>query len=147
MSEHLKLSNQICHRFYVASNAIIRAYRPLLQELDVTYPQYIVLLALWEQDGVEVGKVQSMTKIDAGALSLILKKLEAKNYITLTPSEHDKRVKCILLTDSGRELYQRAQDIPKQLMCKVSHISADEVQQLKVIVDKLIMDVCDTDSI
>lgn len=80
MSELLKLENQLCHRFYTLSNAFTRAYRPLLKTLDITYPQYVTLMALWENDDITIANLLEVTDIDGGAMSLILKKLEAKGF-------------------------------------------------------------------
>lgn len=137
MNEQLKLSNQLCHRFYTASNAITRAYKPFLQQLDVTYPQYLVLLALWQQDQLEVGQVRAMTKIDPGALSLIVKKLVEKNYIEVQQNQDDKRVKQLFLTAKGQQAELIAQDIPVQLRCQFADVSKQELQQLMLLLDKV----------
>lgn len=137
MNDQLKLSNQICHRFYKATNAITRAYKPYLNQLDITYPQYLVLMALWEKDSVEVSQVQQQTQIDAGALTLILKKLVAKNVIVLLSAEHDKRVKLVKLTDKGKAMESDAADIPKQLRCQFPEFSDAEINQLVILLDKL----------
>lgn len=137
MNEQLTLSNQICHRFYMATNAITRAYKPCLNQLDITYPQYLVMMALWEQDNVEVSMVQQQTQIDSGALTLILKKLVAKEVITLTPAEQDKRVKLVQLTAKGKEMEAAAADIPNTLRCQFPDFSEQEVAQLIQLLDKL----------
>ena len=72
----LKLESQLCHRFYTLSNAFTRAYRPMLKSLDITYPQYVVMMALWEQSNVTIAELLDKTVIDGGAMTLILKKLE-----------------------------------------------------------------------
>lgn len=136
--EQLKLSNQICHRYYVASNAITRAYRPFLDELGLTYPQYVVLMALWEEDNIEVKKVKAKTHIDGGALSLILKKLATKKLITILSSEQDKRIKHVQLSDKGWQLQQDASGIPEKLMCQVPNMSSEEILLLKKLTDKLV---------
>lgn len=138
MSDNLKLSNQICHRYYVASNAITRAYRPFLAELDLTYPQYIVMLSLWEQDHVDIGYIKQTTMIDGGALSLMLKKLEAKEMIKLTSSDQDARSKIVKLTENGKALKADAEDIPSKLMCQVTNLTMEEVELVKSISDKVI---------
>lgn len=137
MNDQLKLSNQICHRFYKATNAITRAYKPYLNQLDITYPQYLVLMALWEKDSIEVSQVQQQTQIDAGALTLILKKLVAKDVIVLLAAEHDKRVKLVKLTDKGRTMESDAADIPNQLRCQFPDFSDAEIRQLVLLLDKL----------
>lgn len=138
MSDQLKLSNQICHRYYVASNAITRAYRPFLAELDLTYPQYIVMLSLWEKDQVEVGHIKQVTMVDGGALSLMLKKLEQKGMIQLQASEADARSKRVCLTDFGHSLKSEAEGIPAKLLCQVPNLSMEEVELVKSISDKVI---------
>ncbi|WP_133468010.1 MarR family winged helix-turn-helix transcriptional regulator [Paraglaciecola marina] len=136
--DQLKLSNQICHRYYVASNAITRAYRPLLDKLGITYPQYVVLMALWETDNVDVKFIKQKTQIDGGALSLILKKLCDKTLIEVAASEQDKRIKHVKLTANGWQMQQDASSIPDQLACQVKNISEEEFALLKVLTDKVI---------
>ena len=123
MSEALKLENQLCHRFYTLSNAFTRAYRPLLAALDITYPQYVVMMALWEQDDVTI----------AG----LLKKLEQKGLLTVKQDEKDKRVKKVLLTEAGREAKTTAEAVPAQMLCKFQGMTADEARQLVTLIDKL----------
>ena len=136
--EQLKLSNQICHRYYVASNAITRAYRPLLEPLGLTYPQYVVMMALWEKDEIEVKSLKNKTLIDGGALTLILKKLESKGQLRLEPSSQDRRNKFVILTNQGCELRKQAADIPKKLMCQVPGFSHEDFQQLSSLTDRVI---------
>lgn len=138
MSDNLKLSNQICHRYYVASNAITRAYRPFLTELDLTYPQYIVMLSMWENDEVDIGHIKQETMIDGGALSLMLKKLELKGLLHLKISEQDARSKIVCLTGAGKSLKAEAEDIPGKLLCQVPQLSLEEVELVKSISDKVI---------
>lgn len=137
MAEQLKLSNQICHRLYMANNAITRAYKPHLDELGITYPQYLVMMSLWQQDMVEVGLIRSQTRIDAGALTLILKKLEKKQLLQLMPSEHDKRAKIVELTPQGRDLKEQAVDIPAKLKCQFPDVEKNDLIQLQILLDKL----------
>lgn len=143
MFQQLALTNQLCHRLYVASNAITRAYRPYLQEIDLTYPQYVVMMALWQQDKIEIGKLRSLTKVDGGALSLILKKLQSKELIVLKPSKEDKRIKHINLTSQGSALANRAALIPEKMMCKFSQVDIEDVESLKRVLDKLIVNLED----
>lgn len=137
MSELLKLKNQLCHRFYTASNAFTRAYRPLLSALDLTYPQYIVMLALWEKDKISIAELLGVTRIDGGAMTLILKKLEAKGFIRVQPGEKDKRVREICLTEEGANLKADAHDVPARLLCQVDAISEEEARTLISLIDKL----------
>ena len=137
MSEALKLENQLCHRFYTLSNAFTRAYRPLLAALDITYPQYVVMMALWEQDDVTIAGLLNKTLIDGGAMSLILKKLEQKGLLTVKQDEKDKRVKKVLLTEAGRAAKTTAEAVPAQMLCKFQGMTADEARQLVILIDKL----------
>ncbi len=137
MSVTLRLENQLCHRFYLLSNAFTRAYRPLLEELDITYPQYVVMMALWEKDDITVATLLDKTGIDGGAMSLMLKKLVQKDYVEIHKDEKDARVKVIKLTTKGNNAKQVAIDIPAQMMCKLDGFSEDEAKQLRDLMDKL----------
>lgn len=137
MSDTLKLENQLCHRFYLLSNAFTRAYRPMLDKIGITYPQYLVLMALWETDAITIASLTDKTGIDAGAMTLILRKLSDKGILEIRKSEKDKRVKHVHLTKSGRALKDEAQDIPTQMLCKFGGIDAEEFQRLIQSLDKL----------
>lgn len=137
MSELLKLENQLCHRFYTLSNAFTRAYRPLLKALDITYPQYVTLMALWENDGMTIAELLARTAIDGGAMSLMLKKLESKGFLRVIKDEHDKRAKRVILTERGKEAKATAEHVPQQMLCKLQGMTAEESYQLKSLLDKL----------
>lgn len=137
MSDHLKLENQLCHRFYLLSNAFTRAYRPLLDQLDITYPQYIVLMALWEKDNITLSSLTEKTGIDAGALTQILKKLSSKSLLAIEKSDSDKRVKYVQLTPKGNALKSDAAAIPPQMFCKFNDMSPTEIDTLMQLLDKL----------
>lgn len=137
MSELLKLENQLCHRFYTLSNAFTRAYRPLLKALDVTYPQYVTLMALWETDDITIAELLERTAIDGGAMSLILKKLEDKGFLVVAKDEADKRVKRVQLTKMGKVKKTIAKDVPAQMLCKLNGMTAEESRTLKNLLDKL----------
>ena len=79
-SDQLKLENQLCHRLYMASNSIVRAYREPLNELNITYPQYVVMMALWEKDKITITELLDKTLIDGGAMTQILKKWLIRDY-------------------------------------------------------------------
>lgn len=136
-SEKLKLSNQICHRLYVASNAIVRAYRPFLEHLNLTYPQYVVMMGLWENDGVEVSQLQQQTLIDSGALTLILKKLQTKKMIDICVCQEDRRRKHIHLSFQGQNLKQEALKYLHEKECQSSVLDEKEFTQLALSLDKL----------
>ena len=135
--KHLHLKNQICHRLYIATNGITRLYRPLLEDLNLTYPQYILMMALWEIKEASILQLQKMTKIDSGSLTLILKKLESKKYIKIKSASDDKRKKIVSLTKKGFELKEKAINIPSSMFCKINNLSEKEVTDLVKILDKI----------
>ncbi|GAB1258416.1 MarR family transcriptional regulator [Aurantivibrio plasticivorans] len=116
-SDLLKLDNQICHSVYSAANALVRAYRPLLEPLDLTYPQYLVMLSLWESDGVNIKRISEHTRLDSGTLTPILKRLEQKALLERLASPNDERQKVIVLTSAGKKLRKKAEAIPHQIYC------------------------------
>ena len=138
MSELLKLENQLCHRFYTLSNAFTRAYRPLLKALDITYPQYVTLMALWETDDVTIAELLDKTVIDGGAMSLILKKLEEKGFLVVIKDESDKRAKRVQLTKMGKEQKAVAEEVPAQMLCKFNGMSTEESRSLKHLLVKFV---------
>lgn len=121
----------------MASNAITRAYKPYLKELDVTYPQYVILMALWEEDLVSIQKIQTRTFIDPGSLTQILNKLKEKEIIEIETSDEDKRRKIVSLTQKGCELKEKAASIPDQMKCKLDTLTDEDALQLITLVDKL----------
>ncbi|MCY7296133.1 MarR family winged helix-turn-helix transcriptional regulator [Alteromonas sp. a30] len=137
MTDALRLKNQICHRFYTVSNAFTRAYRPLLKKLDITYPQYVAMMGLWEQSGVTIQELVKTTKIDAGAMTLILKKLQSKGYLEVVQGEEDKRTRFVHLTEKGKAAENEAESIPQQLICKVDTLEREEALTLISLIDKL----------
>lgn len=137
MSELLKLENQLCHRFYTLSNAFTRAYRPLLKVLDITYPQYVTLMALWENDDITIANLLEVTDIDGGAMSLILKKLEAKGFLTVIKDDNDKRVRRVKLTTEGIAKKAVAEEVPTQMLCKLQGMTKEESHMLRDLLDKL----------
>lgn len=137
MSELLKLENQLCHRFYTLSNAFTRAYRPLLKTLNITYPQYVTLMALWENDDITIANLLEVTDIDGGAMSLILKKLEAKGFLTVIKDDNDKRVRRVKLTTEGIAKKAVAEEVPTQMLCKLQGMTKEESHMLRDLLDKL----------
>ena len=136
----LQLDKQVCHRLYMASNALIRTYRPLLDALDLTYPQYVVMMALWQQDDITIQELLEKTAIDGGAMTLILKKMQSKDYLHVFASDEDKRRKVVKLTSKGRELAHQAQTIPEQIQCAFPSINQDDISQLIQLLDKVCHD-------
>ena len=113
--ECLRLENQICFPMYVASKEIVRRYIPLLSALDLTYTQYITLLALWEKDHITVKELGEKLYLDSGTLTPLLNKLEKKGYIIKNKSDKDGRELVVIVTDKGLELKQKAIDVPPEI--------------------------------
>lgn len=135
-SPNLKLENQVCHSLYSASNAMVRTYRPLLDELDLTYPQYLVMMALWEKDSVAIKDLVLRTRFDAGTLTPILKRLQSKEIIDLDKSEQDSRKKFVKVTEKGWRLAEQAESVPVAMACQID-MTEDEARLLKQLSEKL----------
>ena len=114
-TDALKLDNQLCFRLYAASKEIIRQYSPLLDELDLTYTQYITLLVLWEKDQISVKELGSKLYLDSGTLTPLLNKLKKKGLIEKNKHEKDGRELIISLTEKGKNLKEKALDIPESV--------------------------------
>ena len=129
-SDNLTLDKQLCFSLYSASNAMGRAYSPLLKELGLTYLQYIVMMVLWEYSTMNVKALGVKLHLDSGTLTPLLKRLETKGLIVRTRSKQDERVRIISLSDAGRDLRQQAEKIPDAMLCK-SKIAMSELIALK----------------
>jgi len=126
----LKLDNQLCFLLYACSRAVTKKYRPLLEDLGLTYPQYLVMLVLWEENGIPVKQLSARLYLDTGTLTPLLKRLETSGLITRTRTTSDERSVEINLTDKGRELKQKAFTVPQELLCS-SGISIDDFLKLR----------------
>ena len=129
--QQLRLENQLCFALYSATNAMIRAYRPWLEQLDLTYPQYLALLELWQEDGVSAKQLGEQLHLDSGTLTPLLKRLEAKGLVTRGRRENDERVRVLVLTAAGQALRQQAAEIPEAMRCQLS-LTDDALLQLKL---------------
>ena len=108
MSDSLVLENQVCFALHAASRAMTGAYQPLLDELGITYPQYLVLLTLWEEDGARVSRIGERLHLDSGTLTPLLKRLEAHELVQRKRNPDDERVVEVFLTAAGKRLKRRA---------------------------------------
>ncbi|MFS1909000.1 MarR family winged helix-turn-helix transcriptional regulator [Vibrio lentus] len=135
--DYLKLDNQVCFALYSASNAMSRAYQPLLKALDLTYLQYIVMMVLWEEKEINVKALGAKTHLDSGTLTPLLKRLETKGYVLRTRSAEDERVRVITLTPAGVELKEQAQTVPVEMLC-LSKMNKDELKSLKAQCEQLL---------
>jgi MarR family transcriptional regulator, organic hydroperoxide resistance regulator len=107
-----RVDDQLCFAIYAASRAVTALYRPMLERLGLTYPQYLVMLALWERDGILVGELAEALSLDYGTLSPLLKRMELAGLIRRERRVEDERSVCITLTERGRELDACAAEIP-----------------------------------
>ncbi|MCG9582187.1 MarR family transcriptional regulator [Vibrio tubiashii] len=136
--ESLLLENQVCFPLYSASNAVIRTYRPLLDSLDLTYSQYLVMMVLWESDGISVKDIGARLHLDSGTLTPLLKRLEAKGFVVRGRSELDERVRVLKLSEEGRGLKTKALAIPTEMKCKIQ-LDLDELILLKTLCEKVMV--------
>ena len=125
----LQLDNQLCFALYSTSLAMTKVYKPLLDELGLTYPQYLALLVLWERDGLMVSELGAKLFLDSGTLTPLLKRLEASGYIARIRALDDERRVYITLTSSGRKLKIRAAKIPGCIL-SASHCAVPELMAL-----------------
>ena len=136
----LQLDHQLCFALYSASLAMTKLYKPLLDELGLTYPQYLVLLVLWEQDGVTVSELGQRLHLDSGTLTPLLKRMEAAGLLSRLRDVQDERRVLVRLTAQGRQLKRRAGRIPGCVLdaaqCSVAEAVA-LTQQIQTLRDRL----------
>lgn len=132
-----QLGNQLCFPFYVIAKEITALYRPLLDELGITYPQYLVMMVLWEHQRLTVNQIGEKLSLDSGTLTPLLKRLEAKSYIVRQRKVEDERVVEISLTGKGEKLQDKACDLPAKMNEKLD-LTEEDVQDLKRVISKLL---------
>ncbi|MFO1340633.1 MAG: MarR family transcriptional regulator [Burkholderiaceae bacterium] len=125
----LALDMQLCFALYSASLAMTKLYKPLLAPLGLTYPQYLVMLVLWEQDGQPVSAIGERLTLDSGTLTPLLKRLEAAGLVQRLRDAGDERRVLIQLTPAGRAMKAKAQAVPRQVLC-ATDCQLDEVSKL-----------------
>ena len=113
--EAMKLENQLCFPLYAAARRVTALYTPHLKPLGLTYTQYIVMLVLWERDGLTVGEICEKLMLDSGTLSPLLKKLEGEGLLERRRSQYDDRVVVINLTEKGKALQEKAAQVPLEV--------------------------------
>lgn len=128
--ENLKLDHQLCFALYAATHALTRAYREPLERNGLTYTQYLVMLVLWENDHLSIGKISQRLDLDAATLSPLLKKLEAVGLITRVRNSHDERVVEVNLTESGMQLQHEIAKVQHGVECKTG-LDTQEFLRLK----------------
>lgn len=131
--EQLKLANQVCFPVYAASRLITREYQPFLDRLGITYPQYLVLLVLWETDAIPISTITQQLLLDTNTVTPLLKRMEAQGLLERQRSQEDERKVIISLTQSGKALQAEAASIPMNLVgCLLSDtLSLDNLLQVR----------------
>lgn len=133
----LKLENQLCFPLYAAAREVVKRYRPYLDELDITYTQYITMMVMWEEKEITVKALGEKLFLDSGTMTPVLKSLEAKGYVTRKRSTIDERSVSVFLTDSGEALKEKAVDIPAKV-AGCTNLTAEEGLQLYRILYKIL---------
>jgi len=134
--ENLRLTRQLCFAVYAAGHAFNRIYKPLLDPLGLTYPQYLVMLVLWEQDGLTVKEIGQRLHLDSGTLTPVLKRLQAVGYVRRSRDLPDERQVRVTLTQRGREIREQAVVGRREVVC-ASGLSEAQIQALKRELDQL----------
>ena len=133
----LKIGNQLCFPLYACSREIIKRYKPFLDEIDLTYTQYIAMMVLWEKHSVTVKELGEALYLDSGTLTPLLKKMEAKGLLTRRRSEQDERSLIVRLTEAGEALKEQAVSIPYQ-MASCVRLEPEEAKELYRLLYKLL---------
>ncbi|MVV46787.1 MarR family transcriptional regulator [Pseudomonas sp. PB120] len=128
--DHLLLDNQACFALHSTSLMMTKVYKPLLQALGLTYPQYLAMMVLWERDGLTVGEISTRLLTDPGSLTPLLKRLEAEGLLSRTRSREDERVVIVELTEQGRALRERARTVP-QCILGASGMTVERLNKLQ----------------
>lgn len=138
--EQLKLSNQLCFPIYAASRLITREYQPYLDELGITYPQYLVLMVLWENDGITVNEISNKLILNTNTVTPLLKRMETQELIHRQRSESDERKVIVDLTDKGKLLQANAARIPEKLASELisENMKVEELVDLKAKLETII---------
>jgi len=136
-NDPLRLDRQVCFPLYAASNLLNRLYRPILGKLGLTYPQYLVMLALWERSPQTVGSLGNILYLDSGTLTPLLKRMEAGGLLTRERDAEDSRRVLVQLTSEGRALRKRAVHVPKTL-AKGLHLASTDIDGLRSSVQEMV---------
>ena len=120
MYEHLKLDNQLCFRLYTAARLVMQAYFPYFEPLGITYPQYLVLLVLWENDHQPVNDIAHLLHLETNTVTPLLQRMEKQGLVTRKRGKEDTRQRIVSLTPQGKALEEKAQEIPECLLQQLS---------------------------
>lgn len=133
----LRLENQLCFPLYVCAKEVVRKYRPYLDELDLTYTQYIAMMVMWERGSISVKDLGNLLHLDSGTLTPLLRKLEDKGYVVKARDPDDERSVIVSITSEGDTLKERAKDIPGSVGSCL-RISPEDAKELYRILNELI---------
>lgn len=145
-NEALKLENQLCFPLYACSKEVVRRYTPFLDELDLTYTQYITMLVLWEEEELSVKDLGQRLFLDSGTLTPLLKKMEAKGLVVRERSKEDERRLVVSLTEQGAQLKEKAADIPLK-MGQCVGIDPEDARQLAILLHKVMDNIVASESV
>lgn len=133
----LKLENQLCFPLYACAKEIVRKYKPILDEFDLTYTQYITMMVMWEKKELNVKELGEHIYLDSGTLTPVLKKLEVKGYIKRTRSKSDERNLLVELTKNGEDLKEQALKIPVQV-AQCINLDLEDINTLRKLLNKML---------
>ena len=133
----LALENQLCFPLYAATNLVTRSYRELLQPLGLTYPQYLVMMVLWQDQEISVGELGKMLYLDSGTLTPMLKRMEVNGLLQRLRDPNDERRVQVRITKAGQELKQQAKAIPESMACRLA-ASSEWLNSLRLDLKQLI---------
>ena len=131
--ECLKLENQLCFPLYACAKEVVRRYRPLLDELGITYTQYITMMVLWEHRSMSVKDIGEVLCLDSGTLTPLLKKLEEKGYIVRRRDDNDERILVASVTEEGLALRDKAVNIPREIASCIPLQTKDAIERARIL--------------
>lgn len=137
MEEELKIGNQFCFPIYTLAKEVIAVYRPILEELDLTYPQYLVMMLLWERRQLTVSQIGELLSLDNSTVTPIIKRLEQKKLLEKQRSKEDERIVFISHTEAGKALEQQAREIPQRVF-EALPVSLDDLIELKNVINRIL---------
>lgn len=134
---NFQLKDQLCFSLYSASNIVTRLYRPVLEQFELTYPQFLVMMALWQEDAVPLKQLTEVTGLDAGTVTPIVTRLEAKGMIERRADEQDARVKRVMVTDKGQQIRLPIRQAHEQLLAQFT-AHQQQFEQLRQLCNELV---------
>ena len=137
-NDKLKLDNQLCFSLYALSREVIKMYQPVLSKYNLTYTQYVTMLAMWEMKKTPFKELAKKLYLDSGTLTPVLKKLEAMGLVNKYRDKNDDRMVIVELTEKAMDLKKEIVEVPDQMYCKLDGFDKDEMLQLKNSLDKML---------